>query len=250
MITQAHIHEYGNGKLEPEQADVKATLEARGIECKLFTTKRLHRNQLTLNANTLIVADHPTMEAVFKRIGYQHTLNSYPTSLRPYLKRTVWESTVGKLLASSQSGTVANIFIKPKSKAKLFTGFVVESVTDLYSLHRMSKHTKLHCSSVVAWASEYRVYVTDGTIVGVKHYEGDPEITLNMAEVERAVADLEASEERTRAYGIDFGVLSTGETALIEWNDGFALGSYGLEAEVYTDLIVARWEEIAKAAFA
>jgi hypothetical protein len=40
--------------------------------------------------------------------------------------------------------------------------------------------------------------------------------------------------------------LDDGNTALIEWNDGFALGSYGLEKEIYTELILTRWEEILK----
>jgi hypothetical protein len=32
--------------------------------------------------------------------------------------------------------------------------------------------------------------------------------------------------------------------ALVEWNDGFSLGSYGLEGGLYTDLILARWCEL------
>lgn len=65
-----------------------------------------------------------------------------------------------------------------------------------------------------------------------------------MTIVKNAVKDLENSEEGTHAYGIDFGILSTGETALVEWNDGYALGSYGLDQEIYTDLLLERWSEI------
>jgi hypothetical protein len=67
-----------------------------------------------------------------------------------------------------------------------------------------------------------------------------------MEVVENAIYDFEQSNQRTDAYGIDFGVLDDGNTALIEWNDGFALGSYGLEKEIYTELILTRWEEILK----
>ncbi len=65
---------------------------------------------------------------------------------------------------------------------------------------------------------------------------------MNM--VKTAIKDFENSDERTDAYGIDFGILKSGETALVEWNDGYALGSYGLDKEIYTDLILSRWEEI------
>ena len=71
-----------------------------------------------------------------------------------------------------------------------------------------------------------------------------------MTEVKSAIAEFELSSDRTDGYGIDFGVLANGEIALVEWNDGFALGSYGLDGNIYTDLILSRWEEILKETFA
>ena len=59
-----------------------------------------------------------------------------------------------------------------------------------------------------------------------------------------AIEILERSRNAKAAYGIDFGVLAQGDTALIELNDGFSLGSYGLDQSVYADLIVARWTEL------
>jgi hypothetical protein len=139
---------------------------------------------------------------------------------------------------------VANVFVKPKSKAKLFTGFVINSNTGLYQLDGIAKNTDLYCSSVVNWLSEYRVFVTKSKIVGVKNYAGDEGLLLNMEVVESAIRDFDQSNQRTDAYGIDFGILEDGTTALIEWNDGFALGSYGLEKEIYTELILTRWYEL------
>lgn len=38
------------------------------------------------------------------------------------------------------------------------------------------------------------------------------------------------SKQKTVVCGLDFDVKeSTGETVLVEWNNGFALGSYGLD---------------------
>ena len=219
MILKAYIHEYGNNKIEPEHLDVKETLEARGIECELFTSKRFMRNQ--------IVVDHQTL-----------------VSLRKYLKRSVWESSIRKLVMESHHKDVSNVFVKPKSKAKLFTGFVINSNLDLFRLDGIAKDTDLYCSSVVNWLSEYRVFVIKSKIVGIKHYDGDERLKLNIEVVESAISDFEKSNQRTDAYGIDFGILDDGTTALIEWNDGFALGSYGLEKEIYTELILTRWEEL------
>ena len=65
-----------------------------------------------------------------------------------------------------------------------------------------------------------------------------------MRVVSKAVRTLEASGQATAGYGLDLGVLSDGETALVEWNDGFSLGSYGLDASLYAELILARWREL------
>jgi hypothetical protein len=40
------------------------------------------------------------------------------------------------------------------------------------------------------------------------------------------------------------GSWGAGQTALVEVNDGFGLGSYGLEAGLYLDLVLARWAEL------
>lgn len=106
----------------------------------------------------------------------------------------------------------------------------------------------MFCAETVYWLTEYRVFVVNSDIVGIKHYWGDESIPLNLKEVEEAINHFEASPERTNGYGIDFGVLQNGETALIEWNDGYALGSYKLDHELYTDLIIARWEEMMRKA--
>lgn len=248
MILKAYIHEYGNGIIEPEHQDVKETLEAIGVECQLFTNKRLIRNQIVIDNQTIVIGNHPIMLSVFKKLGIKLINDSYPESLRKYMHRNVWESSIKKLLMIGNSDDVMNIFVKPKSKPKLFTGFVVNSNLDLNRFEGIAKDTDLYCSSVVSWLSEYRVFVNKSKIVDIKNYDGDESLKLNMEVVENAINDFEKSTQRTDAYGIDFGVLDNGSTAMIEWNDGFALGSYGLQKEIYTELILTRWNEILKLA--
>lgn len=45
-------------------------------------------------------------------------------------------------------------------------------------------------------------------------------------------------------YGINFGVTSKGETLLVEVNEGYALGCYGLFPDFYAKLIITRWAEL------
>jgi hypothetical protein len=92
--------------------------------------------------------------------------------------------------------------------------------------------------------SEYRVFVIRGNIVGTKHYAGDSSIDVDESIVNQAIELLEQSSQKTAAYAADFGVLATGQTAVVEWNDGYSLGSYGLDRAIYTDLLITRWCEL------
>ncbi|MBD2767305.1 ATP-grasp domain-containing protein [Hymenobacter sp. BT664] len=246
MIKRAYIHEYGNNKLEPEHKEVIEVLKARGIQYELFTNKKLSRNQLIIDNETFVVGDNPTIATVLKRIGFHFINDSYPKSLEKYLGRQIWETTIRKLLSQTSFKEVPSLFVKPKSKAKIFTGFIINSDYDLFQLESFSKETDLYCSTVVNWLSEYRVFVNNSEIVGVKLYAGDETLKLDLTIVQKAINDFENSPGKTAAYGMDFGVLDSGQTTLIEWNDGFSLGSYGLDKEIYTDLLIARWEEILK----
>ena len=46
------------------------------------------------------------------------------------------------------------------------------------------------------------------------------------------------------ACSLDFGVTDDGRTLLIEMNDGFAIGCYGLPDEQYAKFLTARWTEM------
>jgi hypothetical protein len=84
-----------------------------------------------------------------------------------------------------------------------------------------------------------------GLVVGIRHYGGDPAILPDDEVVSELVRTLNTSGQATAGYGLDLGVLSSGQTALVERNDGFSLGSYGLDPTLYTELILARWCELA-----
>lgn len=244
MLQKAYIHTYGNHAVEPEHQGVREVLTAQGIPCELFTDKKLHRNQLALDGHTLVVGDHPTMLRVFRQLGIAWAQDSYPPGLRQYLRRPVWETSIRALLAESEEKDLSGLFVKPKSSTKLFTGFVLSSATDVYRLQHFAGNTALYCSPVVHWLAEYRVFVINAQVVGIKQYAGGAALPPDMAVVEQAIRDFAQSPEHTAAYGIDFGILADGATALVEWNDGFALGSYGLDPAIYTELILTRWREL------
>lgn len=246
LIEKAYIQTYGNGKMEPEHRGIQRILESRNIPVTLFTQKKIDRRQLDLSPTCLVAGETSVISKALKQLGVEvPPPNTYPESLKYMLKRSVWESTLKAVLHDLDSNPFhSGIFVKPKDSAKKFTGCVLNSISDRYLLKGASLQTPVLCAETVQWLSEYRVFVINSRIAGIKHYWGDEQISLNLSEVEEAISRLEASPERSNGYGIDFGILQSGETALIEWNDGYALGSYGLDDVLYTDLIIARWEEL------
>lgn len=153
--------------------------------------------------------------------------------------------------------------MKPRYHVKQFPGTVVEhgrSVANIVGRGRSSRDDDdddcLYVSQVVDFVREYRVFVLRGHILGTHLYRESDEDTdhgdLDRSVVEAAVQDLEGSTYRTVAYALDFGVVvrrptdtaNHGQTLLVEWNDAYALGSYGLPATLYTDMLVERWKEI------
>ena len=81
---------------------------------------------------------------------------------------------------------------------------------------------------------------------GFRRYEGDgPDPDL--AFVHAVVAEWTATGRSASAYGMDFGVVDGGDTVFLELNDGFALGSYGLADDLYTNLVMTRWHELVSA---
>lgn len=74
-----------------------------------------------------------------------------------------------------------------------------------------------------------------------KHYWGDP-LKFPSAEIIRfAIQDYASAPD---AYGIDFGVTKEGKTLLIEVNDAWTLGCYGLEAHLYAKFLLTRWAQM------
>jgi hypothetical protein len=57
-------------------------------------------------------------------------------------------------------------------------------------------------------------------------------------------SSIESFDDRPMGFGMDWGITSDGRTLLVEVNDGYALGNYGIPGAAYTALIEARWRQL------
>ena len=105
----------------------------------------------------------------------------------------------------------------------------------------MPQDAEVYVSDIIDIVSEFRVYVVLGEIIAVKHYKKAWEKVPDKAFIENAIKQYATSPI---AYGIDFAVIDSGETVVLEVNDACNLGNYGLDSTLYGEMIVSRWLEI------
>lgn len=188
---------------------------------------------------------------ILSLIGVVEPTNiTYPEALQPFLHREV------RCLAKRD--IPEGVFVKPQT-TKAFTGFVLTAPGEWYDEHDIEQFeafsalpddTLLWASERVSWLSEFRYYVCNGEIKGYGRYDDGPDDVPEpeLDVIRQMVAQMEQDAARPVAYAIDAGVLSTGQTALVECNDAWALGFYKgtLDYKEYFWLLRQRWAEMRK----
>jgi hypothetical protein len=239
----AFIQEKGNGRLMLESELVREHCIRLEIPTQLYTPKRIDRRQLPLTRHYYIFGDMDCMHGAMRQLKIPiPEAIYYPQSLTQHLHRKVWLDTLGDIKRRVEDGG-GPVFCKPASRAKAFTGRVFSDHSDFYHIGGTSLREPVWCSDVVSWRSEFRAYVNAGEIA-IDHYDGDAGVELDLATVTRAISEYGHSGEAPVAYGIDFGVLASGQTALVEANDGYALGAYKIGSAPYAELTFARWRQL------
>ena len=245
MITSVYLQEKGNGKLGREETILREEFLRRGLPVTLFTRKRIERRQLPLTPQTFIAGDIDAVHGALSQLKIEWPLpEDYPESLKPWLHRRVWRWTLGDLERSILEGSGLEIFAKPADRRKAFVGNVFSSINGFREIGSVSRRQDVWCSEVVEWRSEYRVYAIGRRILSVDRYWGDAAVLPDLERIRQAVDTYVTSGEAPAAFALDFGVLGTGETALVEANDAYSLGAYQIGGADYADVLLARWEEL------
>lgn len=185
----------------------------------------------------VVVGGIGSCQAVLRRLGIQIPQINYPESLTPFLGRKLWRSTINQVNNDIESWP---FFVKPIEDKK-FTGRVIEGISDLVGCGISGGNPSVICSEVVDFEAEWRCFVRYGEILDVRPYKGDWRLHFDPSTIESAVKEY---RDAPAGYGVDFGVTADRRTLLVEVNDGYALGCYGLQHDLYAQLLSARWSEL------
>lgn len=170
------------------------------------------------------------------------------SSIEKYYKRKTSITTMGEL----RKKYTLPLFIKPYSQIKQFDSGVITKPSSLSFFNNIHDNTKIFTSEVVDILSEYRCFIYKEELIGLQWYAGDFTLFPNIQIIKSAINDFNnsntiipttQSNKPPIAYTMDFGVTAT-DTILIECNDAWSIGNYGLEAKVYAKMLRDRWIEI------
>jgi hypothetical protein len=180
----------------------------------------------------LFVGSTQFMETVFSRVGIavptlHHMLPDYQLT------------DVSAVMQQLQNG--ASLFIKPLA-TKAFSGFVA-TAQSVDILSRLVADTPLLARKPFdsAIVSETRCYVHNGHIADARSYAGDFRVSPDWQPADKWVND---AIDAPVAYTMDLAVLQNGQTVVVEYNDMWAIGNYGIENGLYYQMLRDRYFEV------
>ncbi len=185
----------------------------------------------------VVVGGLGTTQYRLNQLGCSYPELDYPESLQTYLGRRVWMSRMDTV---NETPELWPVFVKPYID-KRFIGRVIREPKDLIGCGSCYENYEVICSEVVDFTAEWRVFVRYGQILDVRRYRGDWREQYDPHVIACAVSDY---RDAPAGYAMDFGVTKDGRTLLVEVNDGFSLGAYGLQNIQYAKLLSARWAEL------
>lgn len=211
-----------------------------GMDYRLTSYEEVTEGKFdSLIKGNLFVGSVEFMRGVFNRIGKSPKLprNS---------NRGGRVMTLGDARRMISEGEMKSIFIKPK-ETKLFSGMVYDSMF-INSLKEFPDQTEVitYPPFLDRILSEWRFYIMDGKIGDCRNYAGELDVFPDFDYVKKVVEDY--SEILPSAYTIDIGVLHNNvrENVVIEFNDMWAIGNYGVDNSLYLRMLRRRYFEIVR----
>jgi hypothetical protein len=206
-----------------------------GHDCRLTSIEEVVSGKFDrLVRSSLFVGSTAFMEEVFRRSG------SGTPGVPRNSNRVSEVLTLARARERASSGD--KIFVKPLA-VKQFTGFVLDDMVYPF-LDDLDPETlvRVYDPFPSRIMSEWRVYVHRHDIIDSRNYAGDFTLSPDYSYVRSVVEDNRS--EFPVAYTLDVGVLEGGVNVVVEFNDMWAIGNYGIPNDLYHRLLRDRYFEI------
>lgn len=226
-------------KTRPHHFDVACAMFGAietGQDYRLTTFEEVKSGKFNLLIkNNLFVGSVEFMKEVFSKVG-KEDIRVPQNSNREHKVMTLGE-------AKQLVKTGRKIFIKPFD-IKLFTGFVLDQM--IYtSISNIPDESMLMVYDVFESPikSEWRCYIHNNKVVDIRNYSGNLFTLPSECYLESII---KSNFDFPIAYTIDIGILENKENVVIEYNDMWAIGNYGIPNDIYLRLLRDRYFEIVR----
>lgn len=176
-----------------------------------------------------------------KRLGVNnYAIPCYPDDLSLFFRhRNIEKSCVkGVISLIPLYDTIGHKFVKPVSPKK-FNAFTTDNKDAFEALYGVDPDEEVYTADIVKFISEWRVYVRLNGVVRICNYAGDPRVFPNTTVIKTMID----SWAGPCCYALDVGVVGH-RTALVEVNDFYAIGNYGLHPTEYAEMLILRWTQL------
>jgi hypothetical protein len=244
---KAYLEKNGDEWMDDFVYSSREMLLRRDIEVVPFDGNYLKQfiNNTIFEPDDILIGSVEATKAFWNKLNFKvPNYIGYPKCLEEFYGRTIKSTRFGKLKIEDLP-----IFIKPAIDIKLFTGFVLDNNSTLSNIamyySEVNPNTKIFTSEPIDIISEYRCFVHKGELVGMKHYSGSFQKFPDMFEVKMMIEKFK--NEAPVSYTLDIGIIKKGteeKTVLIEINDFWAIGGYGLDSKIYVKMLIDRFQQI------
>ena len=187
--------------------------------------------------------------SIFSKFGIEQSIPDYPKVMDKFLGRKIWKDTINSISRSEEKWS-AGYFVKPV-RSKAFTGKIISSISDLVVCGNYSEDYDVLVSEPLDICAEWRCFIIYDEIVDVRPYgllldrsRKSYRYHYDFKALDSMMEAFISWEERPMACSLDICVTKDGQTLLVEINDAYSLGCYGLASVFYAKLISARWSQI------
>ena len=187
--------------------------------------------------------------SIFSKFGIEQSIPDYLKVMDKFLGRKIWKDTINSISRSEEKWS-AGYFVKPV-RSKAFTGKIISSISDLVGCGNYSEDYDVLVSEPLDICAEWRCFIIYDEIVDVRPYgllldrsRKSYRYHYDFKALDSMMEAFISWEERPMACSLDICVTKDGQTLLVEINDAYSLGCYGLASVFYAKLISARWSQI------
>jgi hypothetical protein len=231
--------------MDENMFDLYVGFKELGEDVKMYNVSDVIFNNLPITENDIVVGHVDHCRRMFRQHGAKEPAYlDYPEELRPFMGRNYWQETLGDFRKRIIQDDYKPLFIKSVQQ-KQFTGFMCHNFGDSLHISDLSDDVRIWVSEPIHFDTEFRTYIHKHDIVGCIRYKGEP---WYAPKENKVIAMLDALKNANMpiAYSIDVGIQKDkpDDVFLVECNDAFALGNYGINPRNYAEMLRDRWYQI------